>query len=376
MNSFYSIKNTLGSSQIKDERYLFNLDTTLMGALLLLCGIGLIVLYSATRGEMAAITRQSIRFGIGFVVLIFLAQIPSKQLSNWSPWLYIAGLVLLFVVMAIGYSGKGAQRWLDLGVFRFQPSEVMKIFLPMMVAWYFRDKHMPPTLWQIFIALILVAIPAGLIVRQPDLGTAVLIVLSGLFVIFLAGIAWRLLMIFGGLVLACMPLLWFYLHDYQRQRVLTLLNPESDPLGTGYHIIQSKIAIGSGGVYGKGWLNGTQSQLDFIPERSTDFIFAVFSEEFGFLGVAFLLFLYAFIVMRGLSIAARAQDTYSRLLAGSLSLSFFACFVVNIGMVSGLLPVVGVPLPLISYGGTSAVTIMAAFGILMSINSHRKLLSP
>ncbi len=376
MSSAFSIKNTLVSSPIKRENRIFNLDPALMGALILLCVIGLIVLYSATSGEMVALTRQSIRFGIGLVTLVILAQVSSKQLSDWSPWMYLAGLALLLVVMAIGYSGKGAQRWLDLGIIRFQPSEVMKIFLPMMIAWYFRDKHMPPSLWQILVAFILIAIPAGLIVRQPDLGTAILLVLTGIFVIFLAGITWRLLAVFGGLVLACMPLFWFYLHDYQRQRILTLLNPESDPLGTGYHIIQSKIAIGSGGVYGKGWLNGTQSQLDFIPERSTDFIFAVFSEEFGFLGVAFLLFVYGFIVMRGLNIAARAQDTYSRLLAGSLSLSFFAYFVVNIGMVSGLLPVVGVPLPLISYGGTSAVTIMAAFGILMSINSHRKLLSP
>lgn len=376
MSSVFSIRNTLVSSPIKKENRIFNLDPTLMGALILLCGIGLIVLYSATSGEMAALTRQSIRFGIGFVTLVILAQISSKQLSDWSPWMYLAGLALLLVVMAIGYSGKGAQRWLDLGIIRFQPSELMKIFLPMMIAWYFRDKHMPPSLWHILVAFILIAIPAGLIVHQPDLGTAILLVSTGIFVIFLAGITWRFLAVFGGLALACMPLFWFYLHEYQRQRILTLLNPESDPLGTGYHIIQSKIAIGSGGVYGKGWLNGTQSQLDFIPERSTDFIFAVFSEEFGFLGVAFLLFVYGFIVMRGLSIAARAQDTYSRLLAGSLSLSFFAYFVVNIGMVCGLLPVVGVPLPLISYGGTSAVTIMAAFGIIMSINSHRKLLSP
>ena len=375
MSSTYSIRNSLVTSPIRKEKPILNLDPTLMGALILLCGLGLVVLYSATSGEMAPITRQSIRFAIGFAALVFLAQIPSKQLSDWSLWLYVLGLVLLLVVIVFG-SGKGAQRWLDLGIIRFQPSEVMKIFLPMMVAWYFRDKHMPPSLGHIFVALILIAIPAGLVVRQPDLGTAILIVLSGIFVIFLAGIAWRLLIVFGGLALACMPLFWFYLHDYQQQRILTLFNPESDPLNTGYHIIQSKIAIGSGGVYGKGWLNGTQSQLDFIPERSTDFIFAVFSEEFGFLGVALLLFAYSFIVMRGLSIAARAQDAYSRLLAGSLSLSFFAYFVVNIGMVSGLLPVVGVPLPLISYGGTSAVTILAAFGILMSIHSRRKLLSP
>ena len=375
MSSTYSIRNSLVTSPIRKKKPILNLDPTLMGALILLCGLGLVVLYSATSGEMAPITRQSIRFAIGFAALVFLAQIPSKQLSDWSLWLYVLGLVLLLVVIVFG-SGKGAQRWLDLGIIRFQPSEVMKIFLPMMVAWYFRDKHMPPSLGHIFVALILIAIPVGLVVRQPDLGTAILIVLSGIFVIFLAGIAWRLLIVFGGLALACMPLFWFYLHDYQQQRILTLFNPESDPLNTGYHIIQSKIAIGSGGVYGKGWLNGTQSQLDFIPERSTDFIFAVFSEEFGFLGVALLLFAYSFIVMRGLSIAARAQDTYSRLLAGSLSLSFFAYFVVNIGMVSGLLPVVGVPLPLISYGGTSAVTILAAFGILMSIHSRRKLLSP
>ena len=375
MSSTYSIRNSLVTSPIRKKKPILNLDPTLMGALILLCGLGLVVLYSATSGEMAPITRQSIRFAIGFAALVFLAQIPSKQLSDWSLWLYVLGLVLLLVVIVFG-SGKGAQRWLDLGIIRFQPSEVMKIFLPMMVAWYFRDKHMPPSLGHIFVALILIAIPVGLVVRQPDLGTAILIVLSGIFVIFLAGIAWRLLIVFGGLALACMPLFWFYLHDYQQQRILTLFNPESDPLNTGYHIIQSKIAIGSGGVYGKGWLNGTQSQLDFIPERSTDFIFAVFSEEFGFLGVALLLFAYSFIVMRGLSIAARAQDTYSRLLAGGLSLSFFAYFVVNIGMVSGLLPVVGVPLPLISYGGTSAVTILAAFGILMSIHSRRKLLSP
>ena len=326
-------------------------------------------------GEMAAITRQSIRFALGFAALIFLAQIPAKELARWSPWLYLIGIALLLVVMAIGYSGKGAQRWIDLGIVRFQPSELLKIFLPMMIAWYFSEKPMPPTILQILIALLLIAIPAGLVLRQPDLGTALLIAFVGICVIFLAGITWRLLTAFGGIALASMPVFWYYLHDYQRQRILTMLNPESDPLGTGYHIIQSKIAIGSGGVYGKGWLNGTQSQLDFIPERSTDFIFAVFSEEFGFLGVVLLLCAYGFIVMRGLAIAARAQDTYSRLLAGSLSLSFFAYFLVNIGMVSGLLPVVGVPLPLISYGGTSAVTILAAFGILMSIHSHRKFLS-
>ncbi len=375
MASSYSIRDSLVTSPIREERNLFNIDPTLFISLVLLCTIGLAVLYSATSGEMAAITRQSIRFALGFAAMIFLAQIPAKELARWSPWLYLLGIALLMVVMMIGYSGKGAQRWIDLGVVRFQPSELLKIFLPMMVAWYFSEKPMPPTIPQIFIALIIIAIPAGLVLTQPDLGTALLIAFAGICVIFLAGITWRLLAVFGGIALASMPVFWFYLHDYQRQRILTMLNPESDPLGTGYHIIQSKIAIGSGGVYGKGWLNGTQSQLDFIPERSTDFIFAVFSEEFGFLGVVLLLCAYGFIVMRGLTIAARAKNTYSRLLAGSLSLSFFAYFLVNIGMVSGLLPVVGVPLPLISYGGTSAVTLLAAFGILMSIHSHRKFLS-
>ena len=352
---------------------LLNIDPVLMGALAVLCGLGLAVLYSAANNEIGVVLRQSIHFGVGFVVLLVLAQASSKQLFKWSPWLYLGGLALLVAVLLVGYTGKGAQRWLDLGIFRFQPSELMKIFLPMMVAWYLSDKHTPISLWHVVVALVMTAIPVWLITIQPDLGTAVLVLSVGIFVIFLAGVTWQLMTVFGGLILASMPVFWFYLRDYQQQRILTLLNPERDPLGAGYHIIQSKIAIGSGGIYGKGWLNGTQSQLDFIPERSTDFIFAVLGEELGFFGAASLLLVYGFIVMRGLSIASRAEDTYSRLLAGSLSLSFFVYFVVNIGMVSGLLPVVGVPLPLISYGGTSAVTILAAFGILMSIHSHRKL---
>ncbi|MEM7402264.1 MAG: rod shape-determining protein RodA [Pseudomonadota bacterium] len=371
----FSIKDSLVTSPIREERNLFNIDPTLLIALLMLCIVGLAVLYSATSGEIAAIARQSIRFAIGFIALFVLAQVSPKELSRLSPWLYLIAVGLLLVVMFAGYSGKGAQRWLDLGIIRFQPSELLKLFLPMMLAWYFSEKPLPPKLTQIFIALIIIAIPSALVLKQPDLGTALLIAFAGLCVIFLAGLTWRWLAIFTAVSMACLPLLWYKLHDYQRQRVLTMFNPESDPLGTGYHIIQSKIAIGSGGLYGKGWLNGTQSQLDFIPERATDFIFAVFSEEFGFMGVVLLLCGYGFIVMRGLTIAVRAQDTYSRLLAGSLSLSFFAYISVNIGMVSGLLPVVGVPLPLISYGGTSAVTILAAFGILMSIHSHRKFIS-
>ena len=366
----------LDSPISKREGQLLNIDPVLMGALVVLCGMGLAVLYSAANHEMDVIIRQSAHFAVGFVVLLFLAQIPSKQLFKWSPWLYLAGLALLITVLMIGYTGKGAQRWLDLGILRFQPSEFMKVFVPMMAAWYLSNKHAPLPLRHVFVAVLIVGVPTWLISIQPDLGTALLVLCVGIFVIFLAGTTWRSLAVFGSLILVALPVSWFYLHDYQQQRILTLLDPERDPLGTGYHIIQSKIAIGSGGVYGKGWLNGTQSQLDFIPERSTDFIFAVLGEEFGFLGTVLLLLTYGFIVMRGLSIAYRAEDTYSRVLAGSLSLSFFVYFVVNIGMVSGLLPVVGVPLPLISYGGTSAVTILAAFGILMSIHSHRKLFVP
>ncbi|MDE0250827.1 MAG: rod shape-determining protein RodA [Gammaproteobacteria bacterium] len=344
-----------------------------MSALFVLCAMGLSVLYSAASHETNIVLRQAVHIAVGFVVLVFLAQISSEQLFRWSPWLYLAGLVLLVAVLTLGYTGKGAQRWLDLGILRFQPSEVMKIILPMAVAWYLSNKPAPISISQVVVAVLMIAFPTWLISIQPDLGTALLVSSIGFFAIFLAGITWRFLILLGGIILAGLPMVWFYLHDYQQQRILTLFDPERDPLGTGYHIIQSKIAIGSGGVFGKGWLNGTQSQLDFIPERTTDFIFAVLGEEFGFFGVVLLLLVYGFIVMRGLSIASGAGDTYSRVLAGSLSLSFFVYFVVNIGMVSGLLPVVGVPLPLISYGGTSAVTILAAFGILMSIQSRRKL---
>ncbi len=351
------------------------LDWPLFAAVLILAGLGLVVLYSASGGDLGVVQKQGIRLLIGLALLLGIAQVPADRLALWSPWIYALGLVLLVWVEAAGVIGKGAQRWLDLGVIRFQPSEIMKLAVPMMLAWYFSDRPLPPRWVDLLAAGVMVAVPAGLIAAQPDLGTAVLVGAAGLFVIFFAGIGWRLI---GGLValaLAAAPVLWHFMHDYQRRRVLTLLNPESDPMGAGYHIIQSEIAIGSGGLYGKGWTNGTQSQLDFLPERSTDFIFAVFSEEFGFLGVLGLLALYAFIILRGLYIAANAQDTYARLLAGSLSLSFFVYCFVNMGMVSGILPVVGVPLPLISYGGTSMVTLMTAFGMLMSIHSHRRLLA-
>ena len=351
------------------------IDAMLFMALVLLSLSGLMVLYSASGGNIDLVQRQCLRLLIGFAGLLVFAQIPVEQLRKWSLWLYLLGIILLLLVLAIGDMSKGAQRWLDLGFVRFQPSELMKICLPMMVAWYFSGITLPPSTKSIVIAFAIVILPIILIIRQPDLGTAILVTGTGLFVIFLAGISYRLIAILLGLMMAATPIFWNYLlHDYQRGRILTLLNPERDPLGAGYHIIQSKIAIGSGGVYGRGWFDGTQSHLDFVPERSTDFIFSVFSEEFGFIGAFILILLYLIIIVRGLVIAANAQSSYARLLGGAISLSFFSYVFVNIGMVSGLLPVVGVPLPLISYGGTSMVTLLAMFGVLMSIHSHKKLL--
>jgi rod shape determining protein RodA len=352
-----------------------HIDVPLLFGLILLCSVGLIVLYSAGGESIDLLRRQALRMALAFCVMFMLAQIAPSHLLYWTPWLYLLGLVLLICVPLFGDAAQGAQRWLQLGPVKFQPSELAKLSVPMMVASVLADRSLPPPLWRIIVGLVLVALPTLLIARQPDLGTSVLIASSGLFVLFLAGMGWRLIAIAAVLAAACLPVLWYVMHGYQRQRVLTFLDPEQDPLGAGYHIIQSKIAIGSGGVYGKGWLNGTQSQLEFLPERSTDFVFAVFSEEFGLLGVITLLIIYLFIVLRGLYIAINAQDAYGRLVAGSLILTFFVYVFVNIGMVSGLLPVVGVPLPLVSYGGTSIVTLMAAFGLVMSINTHRRLLS-
>jgi len=343
-----------------------------IGALLM---VGLIVLYSAGDESTALIHRQLTRIGLALVVMLIVAQIPSSSMRFWSPWMYIVGVILLVLVLVMGDVGKGAQRWLDLGFIRFQPSEMMKLVTPMMIAWYFAEKPLPPSWSTLFVAAVLILVPTFLIARQPDLGTALLIFAAGFFVLFLGGLSWRLMIGLSVLAAAMLPVMWHFMHDYQRGRVMTLLDPQRDPLGAGYHIIQSQIAIGSGGVYGRGWLNGSQSHLNFLPEQSTDFIFAVFAEEFGLLGGLFLLVLYGFIIIRGLMIAVQGQDTYARLLGGSLSLTFFVYLFVNVGMVTGILPVVGVPLPLISYGGTSMVTLMAGFGMLMSINSHRKLWS-
>ncbi|RDH86678.1 MAG: rod shape-determining protein RodA [endosymbiont of Escarpia spicata] len=351
-----------------------HLDLPLLTGLMLLSGVGLLILYSAGDQEWALIQRQLVRLGIAFGVMIILAQIHITHLRRWSPWLYIAGVLMLVAVIFFGQTGKGAQRWLDLGFFRFQPSEMMKLALPMMIAWYLAEKRLPPKRRRLLAAAIMTLIPVLLIAKQPDLGTALLVASAGICILFLAGIGWQLISLFAVSMAALGPVIWFFMHDYQKRRVLTFLNPENDPLGAGYHIIQSKIAIGSGGLTGKGWLNGTQSHLEFLPERHTDFVFAVISEEFGLIGVAALLALYFFIILRGLYIATQAQDTFSRLLGGALTLVFFVYLFVNIGMVSGVLPVVGVPLPLISYGGTSLVTILAGFGILMSIHTHRKLL--
>ncbi len=351
-----------------------HLDLPLLTGLVLVATFGLVVLYSASGQDMAQVERQLLRFGLAFGIMFGVAQIRPEQLSRWSPWLYLIGTLMLVGVLAFGDIGKGAQRWLDLGVIRFQPSEMVKLAVPMMIAWYLADKPLPPSWSRLGLAAALIIVPVLLIAKQPDLGTSLLVASAGIFVLFLAGISWRPILGLLTLAGAAAPVAWYLMRDYQKQRVLTFLGPEKDPLGAGYHIIQSKIAIGSGGIWGKGWLNGTQSQLDFLPERHTDFIFAVLSEEFGLVGVSLLLALYLFVILRGLYIASRAQDTYGRLLAGSLTLVFFVYLFVNVGMVSGLLPVVGVPLPLVSYGGTSLVTLMTGFGMLMSIHTHRKLL--
>jgi rod shape determining protein RodA len=359
------------------RRILFGLrlDAPLLAGLLLICAFGLVVLWSAGGKDDGLVIRQAIRLGVAFAVMLALAQMPPKTLRMWSPWLYVGGLALLAAVLVAGDFGKGAQRWLDLGVVRFQPSEIMKLAVPRMAAWYLHDRPLPPRFTELVVLLVLVTLPAALIVQQPDLGTALLVGSSGVLVILLGGLRVRLIVLLGALGAALAPVLWHFMHDYQRRRVLTFLNPETDPLGAGYHIIQSKIAIGSGGLFGKGWGNGSQAQLEFLPERSTDFIFAVLGEEFGLIGLLLLMVAYLFVVGRGLYIAWQAQDTYSRLLAGSISLTFFVYIFVNTGMVTGLLPVVGVPLPLVSYGGTSMVTLMAGFGILMAIHSHRNLLA-
>ncbi len=350
-----------------------HLDGPLLIGLLLIISFGLVVLYSAVGANMQLWVGQCMRLGVALIAMVIIAQLPPSFMRRWTPWGYLLGLGLLVLVLTGGEVGKGAQRWLDLGV-RFQPSEIMKLAVPMMAAWYLHERTLPPRFSQLLVLGVIIVLPTVLIARQPDLGTALLIGVSGILVVLLAGLSFRLILAFG---LAAVPgafILWNFMKDYQRQRVLTLLDPDSDPLGAGYNIIQSKIAIGSGGLFGKGWTNGSQAQLEFLPERNTDFIFAVMGEELGLLGLLSLLVLYVFIVGRGLHIAIQAGDSFSRLVAGSISLTFFVYVFVNTAMVTGLVPVVGVPLPLVSFGGTSMVTLLVGFGILMSIQTHRKLL--
>ncbi|RUO79646.1 rod shape-determining protein RodA [Pseudidiomarina taiwanensis] len=352
----------------------FHIDGPLFVALLIMAGISMVTVYSAAGENMAMLERQAVRIGLAFVAMLVVAQVPLAVIHRWSLPLFAVGIVLLLGVLLFGESSKGAQRWLDLGPVTIQPSELMKLAVPMAIAWFIAEHGLPPRLTRLAAAFLLLMIPTLMIAKQPDLGTSLLIASSGIFVLFLAGMSWRLITFLAVAASAFLPVLWLFLmHDYQRQRVLTFLDPERDPLGAGYQIIQSKIAIGSGGIEGKGWLQGTQSQLEFLPERHTDFIFSVFAEEFGLLGVIGLFLVYGYIIFRGLQIALRAQQVYQKLLAGSLTLTFFVYIMVNIGMVSGLLPVVGVPLPLVSYGGTSMVTLLTGFGLLMAIATDRRL---
>lgn len=369
MNNYGSSPGIIGTVL----RWLSSIDLVMIVALIMLTVLGSLTLFSASGESEKMMNNHLFHLILAGILMLLASQIPGHLLNRWSVWIYGFGVLVLVLVLLQGAMGKGAQRWLELGGLRFQPSEVMKLAVPMMIASYFSKKNLPPTFKDVFIATILVIIPMLLIVKQPDLGTALLVGSAGFFVIYFAGISWKWLAAAAVSASIAAPLIFFYgMHDYQRQRVLTLFDPAADKLGSGYHIIQSTIAIGSGGVYGKGWLKGDQSRLDFLPERHTDFIFAVFGEEFGLLGILILLGLYLFIIWRGLYLATKGEDTYARLLGGSLSLIFFIYLLVNTGMVIGILPVVGVPLPLVSYGGTSLVTLMTAFGLLMGMRRRKR----
>ncbi|OOH89059.1 rod shape-determining protein RodA [Pasteurellaceae bacterium 15-036681] len=351
----------------------FALDIWLLIGLLAITIYGLIVLYSASGGNEGMFMNRIIQVTLGLGVMLFMAFIPPRFYEKVSPYLYIFCIVLLVLVDLVGETSKGAQRWLNLGFVRFQPSEIAKLSVPLMVATFLGSRPLPPSFKDTFIALAIIIVPTLLVAIQPDLGTSILVCAAGVFVLFLAGLSWKLISAGVVFLAGFIPIMWFYLmHDYQKTRVMTLFDPERDPLGAGYHIIQSKIAIGSGGFEGKGWMEGTQSQLEFLPEPHTDFIFAVLSEEHGMIGILVLLAIYLFIIARGLVIGSKAHNAFGRILSGGTALLFFVYVFVNIGMVSGILPVVGVPLPLFSYGGTSYVTLMAAFGLMMSTYVHRE----
>ena len=355
--------------------FALNADGPLVVGLALIAVYGLIVLYSASGQNLDVILRTLVRLLLGTIAMLVLARVNPNFLRRTTPWLYVIGVFLLIVVAAFGHVGLGAKRWLSLGFIKFQPSELMKLAVPMMCAWYLHERPLPPSFPSLMLLGGLIVVPVGLVAIEPDLGTAALIGVAGALVVVMAGLQVRVMALAASLAAAGAFFGWRFMHDYQRKRVLTFLDPQTDPLGAGYHIIQSQIAIGSGGVFGKGWMNGSQAQLDFLPERSTDFIFAVIGEEFGLIGLALLLLLYMFVTGRAIYLAMQTQDTFARLLAGSLALTFFVYVFINAGMVTGLLPVVGVPLPLVSYGGTSVVTVLAGFGILMALYSHRKLIS-
>lgn len=351
----------------------FSLDVWLLIGLLAITGYGLLVLYSASGGSEKMFTNRIVQVSLGLGLMFVMAMTPPRFYQQIAPYLYLVCIVMLILVDVIGETSKGAQRWLNLGFVRFQPSEIAKLAVPLMVATYLGNRALPPSFKDTFIALGIIVFPTLLVAAQPDLGTSILVCAAGIFVLFLAGLSWKLISAGVVFLAGFIPIMWFFLmHDYQKTRVMTLIDPEKDPLGAGYHIIQSKIAIGSGGMYGKGWMAGTQSQLEFLPEPHTDFIFAVLSEEHGLVGVFILLGIYLFIIGRGLMLGAKSDNAFGRLLSGGTALLFFVYVFVNIGMVSGILPVVGVPLPLFSYGGTSYVTLMAAFGLMMSAYVHRK----
>ncbi|MFZ5656385.1 MAG: rod shape-determining protein RodA [Pseudomonadota bacterium] len=352
-------------------RFTRTLDLPLLAALGALMVIGVAVLYSASDESTSMAIAQAARYGVGLAAMWALSRMPPTQLRNWTPYVYAASLVPLVAVLFIG-AGKHGNHWIDLGVFYFQPAELLKLSLPMMVAWYLNRSPLPPRLPVVLIAGVIIGVPTLLILKQPDFGTAMLVALSGAFALYLAGLSWWWFAAAAGAVAAIAPVAWmFLLRPYQKARVLTFLDPERDPLGEGWNIIQSKIAIGGGGFTGKGWLQGSQSHLNYLPEHTTDFIFAVLAEEFGWVGVVIVLALYLFVIGRCLWIASEARDGYSRLLAGALGLAFFIYVVVNGGMIAGLLPVVGVPMPLLSYGGTSAVSLLAGLGVVMAVRAHR-----
>ena len=349
-----------------------HIDFPLLLAFLAIFMISLAAIYSASNSNIDAVVNQAIKILISISAMAVVAQFSPLSYGRVGPWLFLLCLVLLILVLVIGETRNGATRWLNIGI-SFQPSELMKIAMPLMIARYIANGALPPTVFSVGVSITIVLVPSVLIMLEPDLGTSILIAFSGLVVIFLSGLKKRYLAVALGLLLASLPLMWSNMHPFQKNRVLAFLNPGSDPTGSGYHLIQSKIAIGSGGLFGKGWLNSTQGQLDFLPERTTDFIFAILAEEFGFLGISLLIGIYLFIIGRGIMIAINAQDLFSRLLASSISLTFFVYVFVNIAMTTGLLPVVGIPLPLISSGGTSMVTLMIGLGMLMSVQTHKRL---